>query len=82
LQQFDIHAAKRPEPLPPEASLSGQEMHIEVYEQQRPGPEQACRVGDERVLKSAEFDIDYRPYPLDPEKTISCDVDHRGKYGE
>ncbi len=82
LQQFDIQASKRSKPLPPEASLSGQEMHIEAYEQDRPGPELACRIGDERVLKSAEFEIGYRPYPLDPEKTISCDVDHRGKYGD
>lgn len=82
LQQFDIHASKRAEPLPAEASLSGQEIHIEIYEQQRPAPEVACRIGDERVLKSAEFEIGYRPYALDPEKTISCAVDHRGKYGD
>lgn len=82
LRQFGIQASKRSEPLPAQASLSGQEIQIEVYEQQRPGPEQACRFGDERVLKSPEFEIGYRPYPLDPDKTISCDVDHRGKYGD
>lgn len=82
LHQFGIQAVKREQPLPPEASLSGQEMHIDVYEQYRPSPEQACRIGDERVLKSPEFEIDYRPYPLAPDNTISCDVDHRGKYGD
>jgi len=80
LQQFDIHATRRSQPLPPEASIAGHEINIEDYESQRPPAELACRIGDERVLKSPDFHIQYKPYPLDDDATIHCDVDHRGKY--
>lgn len=42
--------------------------------------EEASRIGDDRVLNSTEFTIEYKPHPLDPDKVIGCDVDHRGKY--
>lgn len=80
LKQFDIHATKRETPLPDEQTLAGHEIHINSYEKNRPSAEQACRIGDDRVLKSREFHIEYKPHPLDPGATIGCDVDHRGKY--
>jgi len=80
LEQFDIHASKRDTPLPAEQTLAGQEVHINNYENYRPSADQASRVGDDRVLKSKDFHIEYKPHPLEPEATISCDVDHRGKY--
>jgi len=80
LEQFGIEATRRIKPLPPEASLSGREINMDIYEKERPPEDVACRIGDERVLKSPDFHIQYKPYPLDPESTISCDVDHRGKY--
>lgn len=80
LKQFNIHAEKRGIPLSPEQSLSGQEVDINNYEKQRPPAELASRIGDDRILKSKEFHIEHKPFPLDPEAVISCDVDHRGKY--
>ncbi|NIA02626.1 MAG: HyaD/HybD family hydrogenase maturation endopeptidase [Planctomycetia bacterium] len=80
LKQFDIFAEKRKTPLAPEQSLSGQEVDIQAYEENRPTAEEASRIGDDRVLKSKEFHIEHKPYPLDPEAVIGCDVDHRGKY--
>jgi len=80
LEQLDIHAIKRETPLAPEQSIAGSEVNISTYEDHRPTEDQACRVGDERVLKSKDFHVEYKPYPLDSEAAISCDVDHRGKY--
>ena len=82
LKQFGIVAEKRDIPLPASSSLAGREVGIECYESQRPSAQDACRVGDDRVLKSGDFDIAYRPHPLDPKNAISCDVDHRGQYPE
>ena len=80
LSQFAINARRRDKPLSLEHSLSGAEISIDNYENNRPSAEQACRVGDDRVLKSKNFHVEYKPYPLEPEAVISCDVDHRGKY--
>ena len=80
LSTHGVNARQRKQPLPDEAALAGTEIRPEVYEGQRPPAEIACRVGDERVLKSPAFELAYRSHPLDPEARISCDVDHRGKY--
>lgn len=80
LTQFDIHARKRAQPLAADHLLAGHEVNIHDYENQRPPAQAASRIGDDRVLKSKAYEIAYKPYPLDPEAVISCDVDHRGKY--
>ncbi len=80
LKQFDIHATKREAPLSTEQTLAGEEVHISNYENHRPSEKQASRVGDDRVLKSKDYCVEYKPHPLDPDIAISCDVDHRGKY--
>ena len=80
LKNFNIHATRRDQPLPPEASLSGAEITLDNYENHRPSAEQACRIGDDRVLHSKDFHVQYKPHPLEPDAAISCDVDHRGKY--
>jgi len=81
LEKRGVSAQPRTLPLPLEQSLSGAEINIQSYEQQRPSAGQACRVGDDRVIKSKNFHIKYKPQPLDPEsKKISCNVDHRGQY--
>ncbi len=80
LNERGIHATERAVPLSVEQSLSGSEISLENYEEQRPSEDQACRVGDDRVIKSKEFHIQYRPHSLDPDNQISCDVDHRGQY--
>jgi len=80
LQQFDVHANKREKPLSAEHLLAGNEVSSDEYEGNRPSVEQASRIGDDRVLNSTEFTIEYKPHPLDTEQVIGCDVDHRGKY--
>ncbi len=80
LAERGIQAQRRATPLPPEASLAGAEIRTEIYEGQRPSAEAACRIGDERVLRSPLYELEYRPHPLDDDKRIRCDVDHRGKY--
>lgn len=80
LKQFDIHASKRDAPLSDEHLLAGNEVSSTEYENNRPSTEQASRIGDDRVLNSTEFTIEYKPYPLDPDAVIGCDVYHRGKY--
>jgi len=80
LKQFDIHAEKRTEPLNPDELLAGNEVNMSVYEEERPSSEDASRIGDDRVLNSTEFSVEYKPHPLDPDAIVSCDVDHRGKY--
>ncbi len=79
LKLFDIVPKLRETPLEG-ALLAGEEVAMSAYEAQRPSVEQACRVGDERVLNSNEFKVVYKPYRLDPDSSIRCDVDHRGKY--
>lgn len=80
LTQFDVHAIKRPIPLDNKDLLAGSEVNIVDYEKQRPSAELASRVGDDRVLNCKEFTLEHKPYPLDPDAIISCEVDHRGKY--
>lgn len=80
LEQFDVRASKRSIPLTNEDGLAGAEVSLSNYENQRPTEEQASRIGDERVLKSKNYRVEYKPFPLDPDTQISCDVDHRGKY--
>lgn len=80
LKQFDIHPTKRETPLSAEHLLAGNEVSSSEYEGNRPSAKIASRIGDDRVLNSTEFTIEYKPHPLDPEQVIGCDVDHRGKY--
>ena len=79
LAELGIEARKRAEPLPKEQSIAGGEIDLERYESDRPEATDACRVGDERVLKSDRYRVGYRPQALDP-GAVSVDVDHRGKY--
>lgn len=50
-----VSIAKRAAPLAEDETLASREMRIGVYEGCRPLPEQACRVGDERLLADADF---------------------------
>ena len=75
----DRGIAAEPRQAKPEQSIAGNEIAMDRYERERPGAEQACRVGDERVLNSKNYDVTYRPAPLEP-GAIDVDVDHRGKY--
>ncbi len=53
---------------------------IHRYERERPDPALACRVGDDRVLYSADYRVAYRPADIDG---VSVPVDqHLDKYRE
>jgi hydrogenase maturation protease len=67
------------------AELAGQDnelsdpvLDIQRYEQERPSAEQACRIGDERILFSDAFVV--RPPEYSEAPGLQVDVDYRGKY--
>ncbi|MCV6614397.1 MAG: hydrogenase maturation protease, partial [Cellvibrionaceae bacterium] len=80
LLQRGVQAQARSAPLPATQLLAGAEINRQTYESQRPSSNQACRLGDERVLNSQRYQLQYRPQVLAEDGVISCDVDHRGKY--
>lgn len=81
LDNHGIQATVREHPLPECESIAGAEVVMERYEGDRPSAAAACRVGDARVLASKDYDVAYRPHPLDPDTLdVDVDVDHRGKY--
>ena len=53
LARFGIDAVRRPEPLPESETLACEHMLMSRYEAERPSEEDACRIGDARVLAMA-----------------------------
>lgn len=74
LQGFGIHA----EISAADNNLTDPVLNIQRYEQERPSSEQACRVGDERILQSEMFEM-HPPQYVD-DSSMQVDVDYRGKY--
>lgn len=74
LQAFGIEA----EIINKDGDLADPVLNIQRYEQERPTADQACRIGDERVLQVEGFEL-RPPQPAD-ERTVQVDVDYRGKY--
>lgn len=58
LGKFGITADRRAEPLPEEETLASRETTMSVYETERPSEEDACRIGDPRVLSRAGLLVD------------------------
>ena len=79
LARHGVRGVHLAEPRPDRESIAGNEIDMQRYENQRPTADEACRVGDDRVLSSDRFEVGYRSQPLDP-GAVSVDVDHRGKY--
>lgn len=80
LKGFGIEAQRLESPRLPEIGLQGAICDIQRYENECPSAQQACRVGDARVLGSADFDLAYRPVPHEQD-AICVDVDaHLEKY--
>lgn len=65
LNAHGIVAQKRATPLPADVEDAGSIADIDLYEQQRPNAQAACRVGDSRVLNSTYFQVEYRPADID-----------------
>ena len=78
LAALGVHAERRATPLPPDETLSPAQLSLEQYEAGRPAAEEACRIGDARVLASDAVHFDPKPSPID--RPLSVDIDYRGKY--
>ncbi len=74
LAGFGVEARPRAQPLAADRA-AGAIADMGRYEQERPDPGAACRVGDGRVLYSGEFEVAPRPVPLEGE-ALSVGVDH------
>lgn len=74
LQGFGIQA----EIINSDADLADPVLNIQRYEQERPTADEACRIGDERVLQTEGLAV-RPPQPTDL-STLQVDVDYRGKY--
>ncbi|MGZ8907983.1 MAG: HyaD/HybD family hydrogenase maturation endopeptidase [Methylobacter sp.] len=74
LQSFGIEA----EIINSDGDLADPMLNIQRYEQERPTADQACRIGDDRVLQLEGFKL--RPPQPTGESTVQVDVDYRGKY--
>jgi hydrogenase maturation protease len=61
-----------------DGDLADPVLNMQRYEQERPTADQACRIGDERILLSDAFEV-RSPQPAD-ENALQVDVDYRGKY--
>ena len=60
LRRLGIEAERRAEPLPESATLACEHMVMSRYEADRPGEDEACRTGDERVLAMRAGDGELR----------------------
>ncbi len=65
LAKLGIQGERRATPLQADVSNGGAIADMDHYEAGRPGASEACREGDERVLNSAHFEVDYRPVDVD-----------------
>lgn len=65
-----------PEVIEPACALSDPVLNMQRYEQERPEAHEACRIGDERVLKSSAFTVQ----PPSSIGGLKVDVDYRGQY--
>lgn len=64
LKSLGITAEKRATPLSADEILAPPELEIDTYETQRPAEEEACRLGDSRILASEEIQFDPKPMDL------------------
>ncbi|MES9960451.1 MAG: HyaD/HybD family hydrogenase maturation endopeptidase [Sedimenticola sp.] len=77
---FGVYAERRETPLHVDTAEAGAIADMESYESGRPSEEVVRRDGDPRVLDSSEFEVGYRPVPLEGD-SVSVDVDqHLDKY--
>jgi len=74
LQSFGISAEK----TATTGDLTDPVLNMQRYEQERPAAEEACRIGDERILQSGVFAV--RPPQATGQSSLQVDVDYRGKY--
>ncbi|MFZ2449729.1 MAG: HyaD/HybD family hydrogenase maturation endopeptidase [Methylovulum miyakonense] len=61
-----------------DANLTDPVLNMQRYEQERPTADEACRIGDERILQSGAFAV--QPPQATGQPSLQVDVDYRGKY--
>jgi len=74
LHRFGISAERAGQ----DSELSDPVLDIHRYEQERPSVEQACRIGDERILLSDAFEVRLPEYT--EASGLLVDIDYRGLY--
>ncbi|MET0012359.1 MAG: HyaD/HybD family hydrogenase maturation endopeptidase [Sedimenticola sp.] len=80
LAGLGVYAERRETPLHVDTAEAGAIADMESYESGRPSEQTVRRDGDPRVLDSSEFEVGYRPVPLEGD-SVSVDVDqHLDKY--
>jgi hydrogenase maturation protease len=67
---------QRDMPLPADQGLHPEQLNLESYEAQRPDEREACRLGDERILRNTRMDFDPKPLDLG-KRPMRVNVDSR-----
>ncbi len=75
LKALGIPCELRQTPLSEDTRLTPPALDLDRYEAGRPPPDQACRVGDERVLASEHYRVQYREIPLEGDR-LGVNLDH------
>jgi len=75
LSRHGISFSLRRTPLSEETLLAPPALNISDYEADRPGEDEACRVGDERVLASDRYKIQYQDISLEGGR-LGVNLDH------
>ncbi|TVO75568.1 HyaD/HybD family hydrogenase maturation endopeptidase [Sedimenticola selenatireducens] len=79
LSEQGVVMSRREKPMTSDI-LSSAISDMTRYEHERPPPEQACRLGDERVLLSGDYQVGHRPVSLEG-SAMSVGLDqHLNKY--
>lgn len=74
LRAFDVN----PDFTDSDAALTDPVLDMQRYEQERPSADEACRIGDARILQSGAFAV--QPPQAGGQPGLQVDVDYRGKY--
>lgn len=75
LSRHGVSFSLRRTPLSEDTMLAPPALDMSGYEANRPGEDEACRVGDERVLASDHYSIQYQEVPLDGGR-LGVNLDH------
>jgi hydrogenase maturation protease len=75
LSRHDVSYSLRRRPLSEDTLLAPPALDINGYEANRPAEDEACRVGDERVLASDRYQVRYRHISLEGAR-VGVSLDH------
>lgn len=78
LRDKGVTSRQRETALPADQGLHPKQLNLEPYEAQRPAEQDACRLGDERILRDTRMTFDPKALDLG-ERPMSVNVDSRKK---